>query len=62
MHSLLNRAFISWENSFNAELRKKVNGTDIIFYDTKSLFKFMYEERWTHTDIQCHNRHSLPAT
>jgi len=34
MHSLLNTAFISWENTFNVELREKVNGKDIKFYDT----------------------------
>jgi len=41
MHPLLNTAFISWENIFNVELREKVNGTDIKFYDTKTC-EFMY--------------------
>lgn len=41
MHPLLNTAFISWENIFNAKLREKVNGTNIKFYDTKT-FTFMY--------------------
>jgi len=41
MHLLLNTAVISWENIFNSELREKVNGTDIKFYDTKTS-KFMY--------------------
>jgi hypothetical protein len=40
MDSLFNTAFLSWENIFNEKLREKVNGTDIIFYDTQD-FKFM---------------------
>lgn len=61
MHSLLNIALISWENIFNAEFSEKLNGTDIRFYDTKPL-QFTYKGQWTDTEIQCHNRHSLPAT
>jgi hypothetical protein len=36
MHSLLNTPFISWENILNAELREKVNGNNIKFYDNIS--------------------------